>query len=243
LETQNYAVLKDILFLDIETVPIKMNFLELSEIEKELWQLKTKYIQEKEGKTPAEIYEKAGIYAEFGKIICISVASFWDGEEQELSLKVKSYYGKEEREILIDFAQLLNKNRFKKQLRLCGHNAKEFDLPYICRRMIINGIKLPDAIALQGKKPWEINHLDTMEMWKFGDYKHYTSLQLLANILGIETPKDDISGADVSRTFWEENNLERIKTYCEKDTITVAQVYLKMMGLKIVQKQNIEHVN
>jgi 3'-5' exonuclease len=230
--------LGDILFLDIETAPLKMEFRDLSKIEQEMWKNKTLYIQEKEGKSAEEVYEKAGIYAEFGKIICISTAYLSQGESGLVNLKVKSYYGDNEQEILKNFALEINKNKAKNQLKLCGHNSKEFDIPYICRRMIINNISLPGTLSIQGKKPWEINHIDTMEMWKFGDYKHYTSLQLLANILGLKTPKDDISGSDVARVYWKEKDLERIRIYCEKDTVTVAQVYLRMIG-----KETIDIIN
>ena len=239
---KNFSIY-DILFLDIETVPLKKGFIELDETQKELWKSKTTYIQEKEGKTAEEVYEKAGIYAEFGKIICISVARLIKNEQGQISIRVKSFYGQNEKQILIDFSELLNKNKSKEQLRFCGHNSKEFDLPYICRRMIINSIQIPKTLDIQGKKPWEIYHVDTMEMWKFGDYKHYTSLQLLANILGIKSPKDDISGADVGAIYWIENDLERIKKYCEKDTVAVVQVYLRMVGKQLVEEENIIYVS
>jgi len=226
-----------ILFLDIETVPCVYKFDDLDPKTQDLYALKTRFIQEREEKDAAEAYERAGIYAEFGKVICISTA-FVNGN----TLRVKSFYGDDEKVVLEDFALLLNKYFAANDQYLCGHNIKEFDIPFLARRMMINGLELPNAIDLAGKKPWEVRHLDTMELWKFGDYKHFTSLSLLTHIFGIPTPKDDISGADVSRVYWEEKDLERIKVYCEKDTIAVAQLLMKFKNLPLVKDEYIESV-
>ncbi len=213
--------LHKILFIDVETVPQCELYENLDERGKTLWDRKAKYIA-KEEQTPAEVYERAGIYAEFGKIVCIS-AGFIDTRKK---LHITSFYGDDEVKILQDFAQLLNQHYNHSEYLLAAHNGKEFDFPYIARRMLINRIALPLVLDISGKKPWQIPHIDTLEMWKFGDYKHYTSLDLMAHIFGIPTPKDDITGADVYRVYYEEKNLERIVKYCEKDVVTLIKLYL-----------------
>lgn len=217
--------LEHILFLDIETVPLYQSFNDLDDEVKELWSVKTKY-QRKEDYTAEEFYERAGIWAEFGKIVCISVGYF-SFKSKERSFRVTSFYG-DEKKLLIDFKSLLEVHFNKDYHVLCAHNGKEFDFPYIARRMIIQGISLPDKLLLFGKKPWEIPHLDTMELWKFGDYKHFTSLKLLTHILEIPSPKDDIDGSQVRDVYYKENDIKRIVNYCEKDTIAVAQIVLRL---------------
>ena len=216
--------LDDILFLDIETVPLHQQYSELSVEAQMLWEEKTRY-QRKEEFSAEEFYDRAGIWAEFGKIVCISVGYF-SFRHQQRTFRVTSFTG-EEKELLEDFSRLVNEHFSRPNKLFCAHNGKEFDFPYISRRMIINGIEIPQKLQLFGKKPWEIPHLDTMEMWKFGDYKHYTSLKLLAHILGIPSPKDDIDGSEVRNVFYNEGDINRIATYCEKDTITVAQILLR----------------
>jgi len=222
-----------VLFLDIETVPEVQNWSELSEEWKALWFKKIEK-QLAENETPEEFYSKrAGILAEFGKIICISCGII---VEKNL-FHLKSFYGDHESRILNEFNEMLAQSYFKNDLILCAHNGKEFDFPYMARRMVINGIELPAVLNLQGKKPWEIPHLDTMELWKFGDYKHYTSLNLLATVLGIPTPKDDIDGSQVASVYYEEKNIERIKTYCEKDVLTVAQIFRRFRGESLLERE------
>lgn len=216
--------LDDILFLDIETVPLHQQYSELSAEAQMLWEEKTRY-QRKEEFSAEEFYDRAGIWAEFGKIVCISVGYF-SFRHQQRTFRVTSFTG-EEKELLEDFSRLVNEHFSRPNKLFCAHNGKEFDFPYISRRMIINGIEIPQKLQLFGKKPWEIPHLDTMEMWKFGDYKNYTSLKLLAHILGIPSPKDDIDGSEVRNVFYNEGDIDRIATYCEKDTITVAQILLR----------------
>lgn len=231
--------LQNILFLDIETVPETEHFDGLSDEKKELFDLKTKY-QRKEDQTPEDFYERAGIWAEFGKIVCISVGYFTFKNDIR-TFRVTSFFG-EEKKILTDFSDLLNSHYNQPAQVLCGHNAKEFDFPYIARRMIINGLKIPDKLNLFGKKPWEVLHLDTMELWKFGDYKHFTSLKLLAHILGIPSPKDDIDGSEVAQVYYQEQDIDRIIVYCEKDVITVAQIMLKLRRETILDTSEIIHV-
>ncbi|ETN94201.1 hypothetical protein SAMN04487906_0314 [Zhouia amylolytica] len=236
---QRKLQIENILFLDIETVPENENFENLTEEKKELWAQKTKY-QRKEDFTPEEFYDRAGIWAEFGKIVCISVGYFtFKGTIR--NFRVTSFYG-DEHQLLLDFKNMLETHFNKPQHLLCAHNGKEFDFPYIARRMIINGIALPNKLNLMGKKPWEIPHIDTMELWRFGDYKHFTSLKLLTNILNIPSPKDDIDGSMVRAVFYEQNDLDKIIIYCEKDTVAVAQVLLKFQGDDILSPEEILHV-
>ena len=229
--------LSDILFLDIETVPQKEHWENLSSKEKELFSQKTQY-QRKDEITAEDFYERAGIWAEFGKIICISVG-FFTGLEENKKFRVKSFFGYDEHKILSEFKELLESHFSKNQHVLCAHNGKEFDFPFIARRMIIHQIVLPKKLNLFGKKPWEVPHLDTMELWKFGDYKHYSSLQLLTSILGIPSPKDDIDGSEVASVYYKEKNLDRIISYCEKDTISVAQLLMRFNNEKLIDKGEI----
>jgi uncharacterized protein YprB with RNaseH-like and TPR domain len=231
---------ENILFLDIETVPEVENFDELSVERQELFALKTQY-QRKEEITPEDFYERAGIWAEFGKIVCISVGYFINFNTANRKFRVTSFYG-DEVKILKDFKNLLTDHYNKPQHLLCAHNGKEFDFPYIARRMIINFISLPEKLNLFGKKPWEIAHLDTMELWKFGDYKHFTSLKLLTSILDIPSPKDDIDGSQVGFVYYKEKNIDRIITYCEKDTIAVAQLLLRFNNEPLIEELNIIHI-
>jgi len=235
----NKIKLENILFLDIETVPEVETFSELSAEKQELYAIKTQY-QRKEEVTAEVFYERAGIWAEFGKIICISVGYFVsiDGKR---SFRVKSFSG-DEVQLLEAFKELLENHYNKTDQLLCAHNGKEFDFPYIARRMIINKITLPEKLNLFGKKPWEVAHLDTLELWKFGDYKHYTSLKLLANILEIPSPKQDIDGSQVAGVYYKEKNLEKIVKYCERDTIAVAQLLLRFNNLNILNDDEVTYV-
>jgi uncharacterized protein YprB with RNaseH-like and TPR domain len=231
--------LENILFLDIETVPEVQHFSALEESKQALWELKSQY-QRKDEFTPEEFYERAGIWAEFGKIICISVGYFtFKGDARQF--RTTSFHG-DEITILKDFKNLLISHFSQSKHLLCAHNGKEFDFPYIARRMIINKIELPYKLNLFGKKPWEVPHLDTMDLWKFGDYKHYTSLKLLTNVLNIPSPKDDIDGSDIYRVYYEEEGIDRIISYCEKDTVAVAQVLLRLRGDDILSDNEILHV-
>lgn len=232
--------LKNVLFLDIETVPQKEHWAELSENTQELFSKKTAY-QRKEEITAEDFYDRAGIWAEFGKIICISVAYLVEKDNQT-TLRVKSFYGDDEKVILEEFNDLLNTHFSKKEHLLCAHNGKEFDFPYIARRMIVHQIQLPSKLNLFGKKPWEVPHLDTMELWKFGDYKHFTSLQLLTSILGVPSPKEDIDGSEVASVYYKKKNIERIVKYCENDTISVAQLMRRFNNEEQIKEEYIKRV-
>jgi predicted PolB exonuclease-like 3'-5' exonuclease len=230
----------NILFLDIETVPQYESYQSLPEEWKALWDIKAGYlIRNKEVESVETVYPKAGIYAEFGKIICIS-CGFIQASGEHKRMVLKSFYGEIESIILFEFSEMLRKWSGGEQRFLCAHNGKEFDFPYLCRRMVINNIPIPSLLNVAGKKPWEVNHLDTMELWKFGDFKSYTSLNLLAHTLNIPTPKDDIDGSRVWEVYWKDKDLNRIVTYCQKDVITVTQLLLRLMGEQLVKQENIE---
>ncbi|MGI9546078.1 MAG: 3'-5' exonuclease [Flavobacteriaceae bacterium] len=228
--------LEDILFLDIETVPESSEYSSLDDTKRQLWEQKTQY-QRKDEITPEEFYERAGIWAEFGKIICISVGYF-NFKSDLRSFRIKSFHGAEDK-ILKEFKSLLSSHFSRPQHLLCAHNGKEFDFPYIARRMLINEIRLPYKLDLFGKKPWEVPHLDTMELWKFGDYKHYTSLKLMANVLGIPSPKEDMDGSMVREVFYKDQDIDRIVEYCELDVLTLAQVFRKLRKDEILTKDEI----
>ncbi len=229
--------LSNILVFDIETVSQEAEYSSTSERIQKLWDLKHERIGKEDEESP-DSYERAGIYAEFGKVVCISAGIFIPNGGK-YSLRTKSFYGDDEKKLLSDFSEMLNKSFYQANKVLCGHNIREFDVPYLCRRMLINGLKLPKILQIQGKKPWEINQLDTMQMWKFGDFKAYTSLNLLAAVFDIPTPKDDIDGSMVGKVYWEEKDLNRIAVYCEKDVVTSAQVLLKLLGLPLIESDQI----
>ena len=230
----------NILFLDIETVPQFPDYLSLPEDWKQLWDTKSvSLLKYHEGQTNETLYPRAGIYAEFGKIVCISCGVL-QGNGGQRKIVIKSFAGDDEKIVLQRFIDMLNKWMAGEPKYLCAHNGKEFDFPYLCRRMIINSLPLPAVLNISGKKPWEVNHLDTLELWKFGDFKSYTSLNLLAHTLGIATPKDDIDGSMVWEVYWKEMNLQRIVTYCQKDVVTVAQIFLRMNGEPLIEAPNIE---
>lgn len=227
------------LFLDIETVPQFATYDQLSEEMKDFWSHKAGFLKKEEGQTTEDIYDRAGIYAEFGKIICISVGMqvFKDGA---YVFRVKSFYGHDEKSILHEFAQMANK--LPLNTSLVGHNIKEFDIPYLCRRMLIQGIPIPTSINFTGKKPWEVNVQDTLDLWKFGDYKHFSSLKLLTHILGVPSPKDDIDGSQVAEVYYSEGDagLERIREYCQKDVVAVARLFQRMRSETFFEDQQIE---
>ncbi|MCS6928876.1 MAG: ribonuclease H-like domain-containing protein [Saprospiraceae bacterium] len=239
--------LNNILFLDIETAPIASTYDELSDELQELWAHKVRSLRrqpEVEEEIIAHDFEqRAGIYAEFGKIICISVGVLRqiNGDQR---LRLKSFYSHTEADVLQGFSELLEQ-KFSDPSRfaLCGHNIREFDVPYICRRLVVNQLPLPRLLDIAGMKPWETKHLlDTMEMWKFGDVKSFTSLRLLAAVLGFPSPKDDIDGGDVSRVYWEDRDLERIASYCEKDVVAAVQLFLRFRRQPLLSEEQIEVV-
>lgn len=230
----DHVKIEKVLFLDIETVPQYPTYNEMPEKFREFWDHKAPKIKVNDTDTPETLYERAGIYSEFGKIICISVGFIHNNQ-----LRIKSFSGDNESSLLQEFASMLENNFNKRETLLCAHNGKEFDFPYISRRMLINGIQLPQLLDIAGKKPWEVPYIDTMELWKFGDYKNYTSLALLTTIFDIPSPKDDINGSQVGEYYWVRNELPRIVTYCQKDVVAIVQLLLKYKGMPLIEEENI----
>ena len=230
---------EDILFIDIETVPQKAGFVELPEHFQKLWDKKSVYFRD-ESQTAADVYERAGIYAEFGRIICISAGVIIQ-KNGERFYRVKSFHDSDEKKLLSAFNDMLDKFTSNSGKKLCAHNGMEFDYPYIARRALINGLRIPRILDVSGAKPWEIKDrlLDTLQMWKFGDYKNYTSLDLLCAVFNIPTPKDDIDGSQVAQVYYMEGDLERIIHYCEKDTLALANLVLKYKGGAIISSDNL----
>lgn len=234
--------IEEVLFIDIETAPLAPEFGKLSETWQKLWEHKMKS-QLNENETAEDLYQRAGIYAEFGRIICISMGYIAKKEGQRF-YRVKSFFDENEKLLINNFFQALQKFMKVGKSKLCAHNGQEFDFPYIARRAIVHGLNLPKILDIAGTKPWEIKDqlLDTLQLWKFGDYKHYTSLSLLCELFNIPTTKDDIDGSQVARVYWEDNNLNRIVKYCEKDTMAVANLLLRYKGEKIIEAENMEVV-
>ena len=239
MRTDRPRDLGKILFLDIETVPQRLEWEQVDPQLQHLFEKKTRFEQDRSGRSAAEVYaERAGIQAEFGKVICIGVGRMCrEGDHWEL--RVSSFQSDDERALLKQFCDLLDRFYNTDDHWLCGHNVREFDIPFIARRCIVNRLSLPRLLDNSGAKPWEIGYLDTMSLWCFGDRKAFTSLELLAYVLGVPTPKDDISGADVARLYHIENDIDRIARYCRKDVIATAQVYLRITGGDIVPEQHI----
>ena len=237
-----HILTENLLFIDIETVSEKATYQNLTENWQELWTEKTQRILPSEN-TVAELYEqRAGVMAEFAKVICISIGYFkYEGEVMQL--RIKSFYADEEKKVLQDFIATLNQMEIQNN-KWCfaGHNIKEFDIPFLCRRLLINGMPIPEYIDFQNMKPWETNSIDTFQYWRFGDYKNYTSLKLLAAALGIASPKDDIDGSQVGEVYWKENDLQRIVTYCQKDIITTANILLRFKNMPLIEHNNVVFV-
>jgi predicted PolB exonuclease-like 3'-5' exonuclease len=240
--------LEKILFLDIETVPLTAAYTGLAGRLPLMWEEKTEQLRKRmpdrypESMDAQAMFENsAAIFAEFGKIVCIS-AGFVYHKNGQSRFRVKSFYGDDEKVVLTEFSKMLELFGHPREVNICGHNIREFDIPYICRRLLINDLPLPDLLDVSNKKPWEVPFLDTLEMWKFGDYKNYTSLNLLTAVFDIPTPKDDIDGSEVGRVYYEEKNLERISVYCQKDVVATMQLFLRLNRLPFIDESCVEHV-
>ncbi|MDF9798273.1 DNA polymerase elongation subunit (family B) [Catalinimonas alkaloidigena] len=232
--------LSNLMFVDIETVSAEASFDDLGEVLKREWSRKASNLKNKEELSVEDLFfERAGIYAEFGKVVVISVGIFHTLDNDETELRIKCISGENEKEILENFKETVMKFDQGK-LRLCAHNGKEFDFPYLCRRMLINGINLPPSMDVAGKKSWEIHHLDTMEMWKFGDYKSYISLDLLAALFDVQAVKEEnMKGSDVNRLYYKDKSLEQIARFCKRNVSVLAQVFLHLQSLDPIRQENI----
>lgn len=233
---------ENLLLIDIETVPVVSGFEDLSEKMQQLWSKKSSLIEPTESDVAKTFEQRAGIYAEFGKIICIGLGYFVK-VRNGYTLKIKSITSDNEKQILEEFKLVCNKFFKSAEKQFCGHNIREFDIPYICRRSFINQIPMPDILAdLQYKKPWENPMMDTLQFWKFGEYKNFTSVDLLSTVLGIESPKSDIDGSDVARVYWKENDLARIANYCNRDIVTVGQILMKLNAMNLLNEEEITYI-
>ena len=236
--------LKDILVIDIETASGQENFSKIPADLQKHWNRKATFIRNEEDLSAEDLYfDRAAIYAEFGKVVVISVGFFHQTKDQQLGLRVTSFADHDEKNLLKKFKDFLESKFKENEITLCAHNGKEFDYPYLCRRMLVNDLAIPNALNLMGKKPWEVQHLDTMELWKFGDRKSFTSLDLLASIFGIPSSKTGIDGSQVNQLYYtEEKGLEKIAEYCRGDVVVTAQLYLRMNNLPLIPAENITTV-
>lgn len=237
--------LENLIFIDIETVPGHPQFTSLPDELKELYLRKSERLKQEAETHEEQYFNHAGIYDEFGKVICISIGVMKrEREKDTYQLRIKSFYGDDEKQLLKEFCDLLNQhyNKYEKY-QFCGHNVREFDVPFLCRRLLINELSLPVLLDISGRKPYELNMVDTLYLWRFGDYKHYTSLKLLALIFGIPSPKEDIEGKDVAGVYWKEKNLKRIVEYCQRDVVTVVQLILRFKGSAHLTEERIIFVS
>ncbi|MBP6022594.1 ribonuclease H-like domain-containing protein [Ferruginibacter sp.] len=232
-------VLENLILIDIETVPQHPDFDLLNDEWKQLWQEKTQRSLP-DFTSPAEFYpQRAGVMAEFAKIICISMGYFTK-QGNALQLRLKSFYGDDEKVLLKSFVTVLNQVETKNnKWSFAGHNIKEFDIPFICRRLLVNSLPIPPYLDFQNMKPWDTNMVDTFQYWRFGDYKNYTSLKLLAAAMGVPSPKDDIDGSMVADVYWKEKNLDRIVTYCQKDVVTTGNIILRFKNMELLKEEQV----
>lgn len=231
--------LDNLLLIDIETVSQHPSFTDMNDDWQQLWTEKT-LRSLPENCTAEDFYpQRAAIMAEFAKVICISIGYFRK-ENEQYQLRIKSFYGHDEKQLLTDFISLLqNSETGNNRWSFTGHNIKEFDIPFICRRLLVNSIPIPSFLDFQNMKPWETNMIDTFQYWRFGDYKQYTSLKLLAATLGVPSPKDDIDGSMVGEVYWKENDLQRIVTYCEKDVVTTGNIIMRFKNLPLLTPEQV----
>jgi 3'-5' exonuclease len=231
--------LENLLLIDIETVPREPEFEKLPEAWQQLWHEKVHW-QLPENTSAEQFYvQRAGIIAEFAKIICISMGYF-RREGGQTQLRIKSFYGDDEENLLTRMLEALKElEAVNNRWSFTGHNIKEFDIPFLCRRLLANGIAIPPYLDFQNMKPWDVNMLDTFQYWRFGDYKNFTSLNLLAATLDVPSPKDDMDGSMVAKVYYEEKDLQRIVQYCQKDVITVANVVRKFKNLPVLAEAEV----
>jgi uncharacterized protein YprB with RNaseH-like and TPR domain len=232
-------MLENLILIDIETVPQSPQFDLLDNGWKQLWEEKTQ--RSIPDFTSAEEFypQRAGVMAEFAKIVCISMGYFHK-QGNVMQLRIKSFYGDDEKLLLQNFIATVNQIEAKNgKWSFAGHNIKEFDIPFICRRLLINSLPLPAYLNFQNMKPWDTNIVDTFQYWRFGDYKNYTSLKLLAAALGVPSPKDDIDGSMVAEVYWKEKNIDRIATYCQKDVLTTANIILRFKKMPLLKEDEV----
>jgi DNA polymerase elongation subunit (family B) len=243
MKPQFDQIFRNILVIDIETASMVERYEDLSPRMQALWEKKSSFMQQNDERSSDELFfDKGAIFAEFGKVICISVGFFTKEEDNSVGIRIKSFAFETEKETLMSFKNLVEAKFGAKDLRMVAHNGKEFDFPYLCRRMLVNGIEIPATLDIRDKKPWEINHIDTMELWKFGDRKNFTSLDLLAALFDVESSKEDIDGSQVNEVYYKEKDLERIPKYCQRDVMVTAQVFLKLNGFQEINDDHIKYL-
>lgn len=243
MKLQFDQIFRNILVIDIETASMVERYEELSPRMQALWEKKSSFMQQNDERSSDELFfDKGAIFAEFGKVICISVGFFTKEADNSVGIRIKSFAFETEKETLMSFKNLVEAKFGAKDLRMVAHNGKEFDFPYLCRRMLVNGIEIPATLDIRDKKPWEINHIDTMELWKFGDRKNFTSLDLLAALFDVESSKEDIDGSQVNEVYYKEKDLERISKYCQRDVMVTAQVFLKLNGFQEINDDHIKYL-
>jgi len=235
LSSAHASIFHKTLVLDIETVPCRESWVELEEPLQNHWRYKAGHIslpEDEQGHPDRSFESRAGIYAEFGKVVCIGLGLFAKDEQgNSLKIRLKALTNHDEKALLSEFARTVQAFiQVNKEIIFCGHNIREFDIPFLCRRFLINGLPLPDSMDFGGMKPWQVPMEDTLQLWRFGDYKHYTSLDLLATVLNVPSSKTNMDGSQVADVYWKEKNLEKIADYCLQDIYTTALVYLKLKG-------------
>ena len=236
----NSIFLSNLLCIDIETAPAFPSLEKLDAEWKDLWEIKSARLRNEKENPDEHYFNHSAIYAEFGKVLCITIGIFFRKDKKSSwKFRLKTFSGDDERKILEDFSALLKKHYSSDKYLFCGHNVREFDIPYLCRRMLALQIEIPSLMDVSGKKTYEVHWVDTMQLWRFGDYKHYTSLRLLAAVLGLPSPKTDMAGKDVGRVYWKENGLSRIVEYNRRDVITVAQMILRFKNLPLLNDNEI----
>ena len=231
----------NILFLDIETVSGVPLYEQLDERLQHLWSKKANQYRKNGTETDAELFrQRGGILAEFGKIVSVALGYLVEKQGRYV-LTISSLAADDERALLEKFNDYVRRfdlhiNRAngefagRRSVQLCAHNGREFDFPYLARRILINRLALPAVLQTQGKKPWEVTHIDTMDLWKFGDFKNYTSLDLLAAVFNIPSSKEEMDGSLVHTVYYDEHDLEKIARYCALDVVNAAQVLLALNG-------------
>ncbi len=237
--------LKQMVFIDIETIRGKKTYNDVITENPALddyWQTKHTQIREKEPlsyghiEDSAEMYEKmAALYPEWGQIVCISIGQIkFDEDGNPIKFTTKSFSGLYEKILLEEFNETASKIMSKyPRMQWVGHNIKGFDMPYIIKRSLINGVRVPNVFHLQKQKPWESQLIDTNDVWKFNGWNG-ARLGLLTEILNIPSPKQDMDGKMVSDVFWEDGDLNRISEYCEMDINATANVMLRISGMDII---------
>lgn len=230
---------KHLLFIDIETVSGESSLELVPERLQKEWLRKADRFRIIEGPSDAELYfDRAAVYAEFGKIIVIGLGFFHWEEADEPTFRVRTIHGHDEASVLRQFCTLVEK-RYARKLILCAHNGREFDYPYLCRRMMVHGIPIPRSFWNTHWRRYDSPHLDTMDYWKFGDFKNYTSLELLAALFGIPSSKDTLSGSEVNTAYYHKNNLISIAQYCREDVVVLAQLYLRYHQMELLEEKQI----